>query len=894
MNMKINRILFSFPLLFFAVNSLISQSTVTDIRFGSTGDPLTGIAISWNSDGAADSIAWGYTAELEKGSSLAMKSSSITGTRFEYIFPALEGGQAVYYAVFDSHLQEWTGNSIYTTASGAPGDQFSFTVLGDSRSYPAEWQTISEAALDTDFTLFMGDIVNDGNVASDWQDWFDYGEVFVGRELIYHCVGNHDDDNSASGFDNFLGLYTLPGNELYYSFTYGNAVFICLNSEEASDADQYNWLLTTLETHKDKTWKIVFFHKPFYTAPSHTGEMDAYFNTWWKAFDDYGVDLIFNGHTHNYQRTVPINRNVSTSSGVASYGSGEGMGRCQIVAGNAGAPESNPASSSFWWLEHSVKGRHFVDVQIDGDQLSLKAMYADHTVFDELTLDKSRSDITFNVNLGEVSDLYEGGAVWLVFGDRDSVVQMTDVEGDHIFSYSLTEDIDKEIEYSFSYQTGPDPETDYTTEVVPEECANAMGYRIVTVPYGAIDLPAVLYGTCSEAPVDITFQVDLAYITDLYSGGAVWILFNHGESSYEMTESDTEHIYSLTLPFLPGTDLTYVFSYQSGADPDVDYIQETVSGWCSDPEGNRVLKVPDTDQILPAYVFNACILDPGPTSSLTIPILYENDDGEEVMTSLEEAGPLGQVDLTSSDLELTFDHEPQYVGMLFRDVQLLREATIETANIKFQIDVVADGVTDADLSLTIYGAKEPHVDALTGYDFDISSHPSTDATVAWSPEPSVRVGDPLVTSDISTIISEIISQDDWAPGNNILIVITGDPNQTTDRNREVEAGPGSDAPTLNIYAVNGSTLLEDTHAESFKIFPNPAQGKLYIEHSYPDIFSIDIYTVSGKLVTRMSDISGSSAEIDISSLRHGNYFMHLRSSERSEVKQFIVASPGVR
>jgi hypothetical protein len=133
--------------------------------------------------------------------------------------------------------------------------------------------------------------------------------------------------------------------------------------------------------------------------------MDAYLDTWWKAFDDYGVNLIFNGHTHNYQRTVPINRNVSTNSEVASYGSGEGMKRCQIVAGNAGAPESNPASSGFWWLEHSVKGGHFVDVQVNGDQLSLKAMYADHTVFDELTLNKSRSSITFNVDFGEASDL---------------------------------------------------------------------------------------------------------------------------------------------------------------------------------------------------------------------------------------------------------------------------------------------------------------------------------------------------------------------------------------------------------------------------------------------------------------------------------------------------------
>ncbi len=318
-----------------------------------------------------------------------MKSNSFTGTRFQHTFPSLIAGSTIYYQIFDSKNFAWSTTRSYKVASDASDDQFSFTVLGDSRSYPEEWKIIAEATLDTDFTLFMGDIVNDGKVVSDWDNWFDYGEKFISRELIYHCVGNHDDDNSASEFDNFMGLYTQPGNELYYSFTYGNAVFICLNTEEPANNDQYYWLLSTLQENADKTWKIVFFHKPFYTAPSHSGEMDNYFNTIWKPFDDYGVDMIFNGHTHNYQRTLPINRNVSTTSGVAAYGSGSGEGRCQIVAGNAGAPLSDPASSSLWWLDNSVSKRHFCNIDIDGYTLTMKAMDANQLVFDELVLQKT-------------------------------------------------------------------------------------------------------------------------------------------------------------------------------------------------------------------------------------------------------------------------------------------------------------------------------------------------------------------------------------------------------------------------------------------------------------------------------------------------------------------------
>jgi hypothetical protein len=46
----------------------------------------------------------------------------------------------------------------------------------------------------------------------------------------------------------------------------------------------------------DVKWKIIFFHKPFYTIGTHYGEMDTYFDTWLKAFDDYGVDFVVNGH----------------------------------------------------------------------------------------------------------------------------------------------------------------------------------------------------------------------------------------------------------------------------------------------------------------------------------------------------------------------------------------------------------------------------------------------------------------------------------------------------------------------------------------------------------------------------------------------------------------------
>jgi hypothetical protein len=362
---------------------------ISQIRFGSTGDPLNGLTVTWKSRGTSDSIAWGYTTNLEEGEFEGFKRENTFGIiMFDYTFPSLTADSTIYYALFDSKDSIWTEEKTFNIASDASNNQFTFTVLGDSRSYPDQWRIISEAALETDFTLFMGDVISDGAVQADWDDWFEYGEEFIAREPIYHTIGNHDEDNSSSGFDTYLSMFTLPGEKTNYSFNYGNAIFICLNTEDSGNTAQYNWLLSTLEENKDQTWKIVFFHRPFYTSPSHVGEMNPYFNTLWKAFDDYGVDMLFHGHTHNYQRTKPINRNVSTTSPVANYGSLEGMGRCQIVAGSTG-PLSGAADPSLWWLERSESKRHFCNIDIDGELLTLKAMDANHVVFDELVLDKS-------------------------------------------------------------------------------------------------------------------------------------------------------------------------------------------------------------------------------------------------------------------------------------------------------------------------------------------------------------------------------------------------------------------------------------------------------------------------------------------------------------------------
>ncbi|HOY30862.1 MAG TPA: CehA/McbA family metallohydrolase [Bacteroidales bacterium] len=363
-----------------------TASTISQIHFGTTNLPLDGATITWRGPGTSDSLRWGYDTLYMEGTYAGVMRSNYVQSLFDYSFPVLLKDTVIHYTIWDSFMQKWTDDNVYYTAKGSDAEHFTFTAMGDSRTNWDDWNSISEAVRPSDFVLFLGDMVDVGGTTSSWDTWFDHGEKFFKNNMVYYTLGNHDlvNDPDAVNFTNLMVQPPAPGDELYYSFVVGNSLFIGLNSEDASDSLQYNWLLNTLESNKDKKWKFVFFHRPFYTSPSHAGEMDYLFPTWWKAFDDYGVDVIFNGHTHNYQRTVPINRNISDTSGVASYGHCPLNGRCQIVSGAAGAPMYGPGYG--WFMAKSASIMHYVNIEVAGDSLVIKTFDYNNVMIDSLMI----------------------------------------------------------------------------------------------------------------------------------------------------------------------------------------------------------------------------------------------------------------------------------------------------------------------------------------------------------------------------------------------------------------------------------------------------------------------------------------------------------------------------
>lgn len=356
------------------------------IHWGSTGDPLTGLVVSWNSAESSGKIKWGYSTSYEYGEFNGVRRNDYAGNLFDYAFPRVSSSSIIHYSILINGT--WSLDKTFQTSVSQSTTHFSFIAGGDSRTNMDDWQKAANklASELVDFHLYMGDHVNSGSNTTDWDNWFERGKFFLNNNLIYHTAGNHEYGEI------YLNQFVMPENEKWYSFEFGNTLFICLFTEE-DFFEQHDWLVDQLST-TTKKWKVVFFHKPFFTTGSHATDMNAYRNTWWKAFDDYGVDVIVNGHTHYYLRTKPINLNESTNSAVYQYGSNSGEGRLQIVAGSYGAPVTSTGNA--WFIEKNLSTMNYTKFEVNNNVMIMNAYNMSGTLIDNVTLSK---EVTGIVNL---------------------------------------------------------------------------------------------------------------------------------------------------------------------------------------------------------------------------------------------------------------------------------------------------------------------------------------------------------------------------------------------------------------------------------------------------------------------------------------------------------------
>lgn len=148
------------------------------------------------------------------------------------------------------------------------------------------------------FVIMNGDNLYGSERPQDFVKKFEapYKTLLDAKVDFYASLGNHDDPNQR-----FYKPFNMEGKR-YYTFKKGNARFFSLDSNYM-DPVQIAWLEKELKA-SGSDWKIPFFHHPLYASGRHGSQVDLRV-VLEPLFIKYGVDVVFNGHEHFYQRIKP-------------------------------------------------------------------------------------------------------------------------------------------------------------------------------------------------------------------------------------------------------------------------------------------------------------------------------------------------------------------------------------------------------------------------------------------------------------------------------------------------------------------------------------------------------------------------------------------------------------
>lgn len=297
----------------------------------------------------------------------------------------LEPGATYVYAVGDGAEEGWSEYREFSTAPEGV-EPFSFVYMGDAQNGLERWGTLVRNAYlrrpDAAFYIMAGDLVNRGAERDDWDSLFENSQGVYDRRQLVPVLGNHEYQGGEPEL--YLKLFTLLENgpkniapEKAYSFEYGNALFVILDSNLEAET-QAAWLDEQLAASK-ATWKFVVYHHPAYaSAPNR--DNNGVRTVWGALFDKYHVDLALQGHDHAYLRTYPMKgeqRVASPAEGTIYIVSVSGMKFYE--QGQNDYAEVGMTNIALYQT---------LDIQIAGDRLVYRAYDVDGNLKDSFTIEK--------------------------------------------------------------------------------------------------------------------------------------------------------------------------------------------------------------------------------------------------------------------------------------------------------------------------------------------------------------------------------------------------------------------------------------------------------------------------------------------------------------------------
>ncbi len=308
---------------------------IRNIHATFSGDPQREVTVSWRSDaplappearvapvgGGEPVVLAGESVDSADGFNHHVKLADLQpGLRYAYQV-ALPGGG-------------WGPVCHFKTAPEDLDTPFAFAVIGDvqGKEHPSGvWKQAGEWLADRDdlaFAVLVGDLVDTGGSQPQWDAFFDPSGGLASPALFHAMVvmplpGNHDyyavsaeNTRTDAGIRLFLDQFRLPANGAFpewdgrfYSFTYGAARLVMLDSEGAADTrarmhqEQTSWLKGL--PWRASPWNLAFLHRPTYPFLNHVPSAESR-AVWRPHFFEPHVGVVFSGHNHAHAVSAPL------------------------------------------------------------------------------------------------------------------------------------------------------------------------------------------------------------------------------------------------------------------------------------------------------------------------------------------------------------------------------------------------------------------------------------------------------------------------------------------------------------------------------------------------------------------------------------------------------------
>ncbi len=250
-------------------------------------------------------------------------------------------------------------------------ERFRFFVFGDTRTDSSMHQSVINRMLQElpspYFILNTGDLTTTGSEV-DYQTYFNIERDLLSKTILFPVLGNHDIGNIS----NWFKYFSLPDNERWYSFHFGNSSFHIIDNYSyfLPESEQYQWLLSEfLSDSANPEIKNIFVlchEPPFSTNLGHGSNLLIRENLV-PLFERFKVKIVFSGHNHCYERSFVNN---------VQY----------IISGGGGAPIYNNWDTICYWTMYREAKYHFVVIDVNYDTIISRGIKITGEVFDSFIM----------------------------------------------------------------------------------------------------------------------------------------------------------------------------------------------------------------------------------------------------------------------------------------------------------------------------------------------------------------------------------------------------------------------------------------------------------------------------------------------------------------------------